>query len=55
MVSDVVTTDAKTVNGEKLPIKLDAGKVKVGKVNVVKADIPASNGAFHVVDRVLIP
>jgi transforming growth factor-beta-induced protein len=50
MVSDVVTNDAKTVNGKKLPIKLDAGKAKVGK-----ADIPASNGAFHVVDSVLIP
>ena len=55
MSADVVTTDAKTVNGKKLPITVDAGKVKAGKANVVKTDIPASNGVIHVVDTVIIP
>jgi uncharacterized surface protein with fasciclin (FAS1) repeats len=55
MAADVVTTDATTVNGKKLPIKVNAGKVKVGKANVVKTDIPASNGVIHVIDTVLIP
>jgi uncharacterized surface protein with fasciclin (FAS1) repeats len=55
MAADVVTTDAQTVNGKKLPIKVDAGKVKAGKANVVKTDIPASNGVIHVVDTVIIP
>ena len=55
MAADVITTEAKTVNGKKLPIKVDAGKVKAGKANVVKTDIPASNGVIHVVDTVIIP
>jgi len=55
MAADVVTTDAKTVNGKKLPIKVDSGKVKAGKANVVKTDISASNGVIHVVDTVIIP
>ena len=55
MAADVVTTEATTVNGKKLPIKVNAGKVKVGKANVVKTDIPPSNGVIHVIDTVLIP
>jgi Fasciclin domain len=33
----------------------DAGKVKAGKANVVKTDIPASNGVIHLVDTVIMP
>ncbi len=55
MASEVTTTDAKTVNGKKLPIMVNAGKVKAGDANVVKTDIPASNGVIHVVDSVIIP
>lgn len=55
MAADVVTTDAKTVNGKKLPIKVNGGKVKAGEANVMKTDIPASNGVIHVVDTVIIP
>jgi hypothetical protein len=29
--------------------------VKAGKANVVKTDMPASNGVIHVVDTVIIP
>ena len=55
MAEDVVTSDAKTINGKKLSIKADAGKVKAGSANVVKTDIAASNGVIHVIDTVLIP
>ena len=55
MAEDVVTSDAKTINGKKLSIKVDAGKVKAGSANVVKTDIAASNGVIHVIDTVLIP
>ncbi len=55
MAADVVTTAAETVNGKKLPIKVNAGKVKAGEANVVKTDILASNGVIHVVDTVIIP
>ncbi len=41
---------AETVNGKSLPIGL-----RVGGANVVTADIQASNGIIHVIDRVLLP
>ena len=51
MSSDLLTTaSAKTVNGESADFGL-----RVGDANVVKADIAASNGVIHVIDRVLIP
>jgi uncharacterized surface protein with fasciclin (FAS1) repeats len=55
MAADVKTMNAKTVNGKELAIKVDAGKVTVNGANVVKTDIPASNGVIHVIDAVLIP
>ena len=55
MAADVTTTHAKTVNGKTLAIKVDDGKVTVGRANVVKTDIAASNGVIHVIDAVLIP
>ncbi|HXH96644.1 MAG TPA: fasciclin domain-containing protein, partial [Gaiellaceae bacterium] len=45
---------APTVQGSELPISTDGG-VHVGDANVVNADIEASNGLIHVIDRVLIP
>ena len=55
MAADVKTMSAKTVNGKELAHNVDAGKVTVGAGNVVKTDIPASNGVIHVIDTVLIP
>jgi uncharacterized surface protein with fasciclin (FAS1) repeats len=55
MAANVTTTNAKTVNGKKLAIKVDDGEVTVGGANVVKTDIAASNGVIHVIDAVLIP
>ncbi len=46
---DVATVQGKTVH-------VDGRKgVKVNKANVIKADIVASNGVIHVIDRVLLP
>jgi len=55
MAADLTTTNAKTLNGKELAIKVDAGKVTVGGANVIKTDIEASNGVIHVIDAVLIP
>jgi uncharacterized surface protein with fasciclin (FAS1) repeats len=46
---------AKTLNGASLPIRVSGGKVLVGGAAVTKADVTASNGVIHVVDKVLIP
>jgi uncharacterized surface protein with fasciclin (FAS1) repeats len=46
---------AKTLNGKRLPIRVKAGKVLVGGATVTKADVMASNGVIHVINKVLIP
>ncbi|WP_293341526.1 fasciclin domain-containing protein [Microcoleus sp. CAWBG58] len=47
--------DVKTVEGGSLKVVVAAGKVTVSDANVVKADIKASNGVIHVIDKVLLP
>jgi len=46
---------AATVNGQRVDIKVEDGKVKVDQATVVKADIHCANGVIHVVDEVLLP
>ena len=46
---------AKTLNGKPLSIRVNGGKVLVGGATVTKADVMASNGVIHVVNKVLIP
>jgi uncharacterized surface protein with fasciclin (FAS1) repeats len=51
----VKLTSAKTVSGKELKLDASSGSLRVGKANVVKADIPATNGVIHVIDTVLLP
>jgi len=46
---------AKTLEGQSLPITVANGKVIVGGATVTKADVMASNGVIHVINKVLIP
>ena len=46
---------AKTLEGKSLTIRVKGGKVIVGGATVVKADVMASNGVIHVINKVLIP
>jgi uncharacterized surface protein with fasciclin (FAS1) repeats len=46
--------NAPTVQGEDLPLSTDGG-IHVDGARVISADIEASNGIIHVVDRVLLP
>ncbi|MBK8475032.1 MAG: fasciclin domain-containing protein [Opitutaceae bacterium] len=55
LAADVKTMQAGTVNGQKLPIVVAAGKVTVGGANVVATDVAASNGVIHVIDTVVLP
>jgi uncharacterized surface protein with fasciclin (FAS1) repeats len=48
-------TSATTLEGAALPIRASGGKVYVGGARVIKADVMASNGVIHVINRVLIP
>lgn len=45
---------ARTLQGEDLPFCVDGG-IRVENARVVDADIEASNGVLHVIDRVLLP
>lgn len=47
--------EAKTVNGDKVQIKVSSGTVMIDDAKVVKADIKASNGVIHVIDTVILP
>src|SRR5512141_2069175 len=54
--SDVVKlTSAKTVSGQEVRISVLKGVVRVNDAKVTKADLAASNGLIHVVDRVIVP
>jgi uncharacterized surface protein with fasciclin (FAS1) repeats len=45
----------KTLNGQRLPIRVRGGKVFVGGARVVTADVTASNGVIHAINKVLLP
>lgn len=46
--------NAKTVEGENLMVDLSKG-VMVNDATVKKADIKASNGVVHIIDKVILP
>lgn len=44
-----------TVQGEKLKVSVNGDKVMIGGANVTTADVDASNGVVHLIDKVLMP
>jgi len=44
-----------TLNGQRVGISIEDGRIQLNESNVVSADIRASNGIIHVIDEVLIP
>jgi len=47
--------DAATVEGKTIKVILKDGKAMVNDAAVVTADVDASNGVIHVIDKVLLP
>ena len=45
----------KTLNGQRLAIRVRGGKVFVGGARVVTANVTASNGVIHAINNVLLP
>ena len=45
----------KTLNGQRVRVRVRDGKVFVGGARVTTPDVAASNGVIHVINRVLIP
>ena len=44
-----------TVQGGKLKVSIKGDKVMINGANVTMADVAASNGVVHVIDKVLMP
>jgi uncharacterized surface protein with fasciclin (FAS1) repeats len=52
--TEVVAGDAASVEGSNLALATDMG-VMVNDATVIQADVEASNGVIHVIDKVLVP
>jgi uncharacterized surface protein with fasciclin (FAS1) repeats len=56
LAKDVVKlSQAATVQGSSVDIRVEDGKVYVDDAQVVKTDIHCSNGVIHVIDSVILP
>ncbi len=48
-------SSAQTLNGQTVSVKVQDGKVMINDAQVTTADIDATNGVIHVVDKVILP
>ena len=60
--AEVMSTDLKagaqkvgSLEGSELTVTVAGGKVTVNDATVTAADVDASNGVIHVIDKVLLP
>lgn len=53
--ADLKSGETKTVEGGQVMVMVKDGKVKVNNAQVTQADVKASNGVIHVIDKVLLP
>jgi uncharacterized surface protein with fasciclin (FAS1) repeats len=51
----VKRTSIKTLNGQRVRVRVRGGKVYIAGARVTTPDVGASNGVIHVINRVLIP
>jgi uncharacterized surface protein with fasciclin (FAS1) repeats len=51
----VKRSSVKTLNGQRVRIRVRGETVRVGGARVTTADVLASNGVIHIIDKVLIP
>lgn len=55
VAADIKSGKTKTAQGADVVVSKAGGFVTVEEALVTQADVPASNGVVHVIDRVLIP
>ncbi len=48
-------SSAETVNGQSVDIEVWDGKVMIDGAEVISADVEATNGVIHVINKVLLP
>jgi uncharacterized surface protein with fasciclin (FAS1) repeats len=47
--------EAATVQGEKVKVMIAGGKVMISGATVIAADVKATNGVVHIIDKVILP
>jgi uncharacterized surface protein with fasciclin (FAS1) repeats len=55
MSSDITPGEVPTAEGSPIVVQVEDGKVMVNDSTVTQADIEASNGVIHVIDKVILP
>jgi uncharacterized surface protein with fasciclin (FAS1) repeats len=55
MAADVKSGTVRTLDGKKVEVAVENGKVGFGGAQVIATDIKASNGVIHVIDTVVMP
>jgi uncharacterized surface protein with fasciclin (FAS1) repeats len=55
MAADLKDGDVKTVNGEKIEVKVSSDKIEVNGDKVYSADVAATNGVMHSIGKVMVP
>ncbi len=55
MAADVRSGPVKTLDGKKVEVAVENGKVGFGGAKVIGTDVMASNGVIHVIDTVVMP
>lgn len=55
MAADVKSGMVRTLEGKKVEVAVENGKVGFGGARVIATDIKASNGVIHVIDTVVMP
>jgi uncharacterized surface protein with fasciclin (FAS1) repeats len=51
----VALSEAETLLGENVSIRVEDGMVYINEAQVIITDIMADNGVIHVIDSVLLP
>lgn len=46
---------AETVQGDKIKVSFKGDKVMINDANVITADVMATNGVVHIIDKVILP
>ena len=55
LAADLKKGEVKTLNGEKVKIDADDGKIEINDAKVFSSDVTATNGVMHSIGKVLIP
>ena len=53
--AQISSVDVPTLEGNPLKIRVDAGGVKINDAAVTQADVMASNGVIHAINKVILP